>query len=94
MVDRVGVDPPGFKTLRFREASRTVVRHEGTTRAFTLAADDECNQRAWHPGGNRTGNKWGEFPHYRRTICDPRNPGKLLPGRGMKNHRPWEDGRR
>ena len=44
------------------------------------------------PWGNRTGNKWGEYPHYHRAVPNPQKPGNSLPGQGMGNHRPWQGG--
>ena len=42
------------------------------------------------PFGNRTGNEYGELPHYHRSVPDPARPGESLPGQGSKRHRPWE----
>jgi RHS repeat-associated protein len=44
------------------------------------------------PWGNRTGNKFGERPHYHLGIEDPNNPGNSLPNQGLKQHRPYESG--
>jgi RHS repeat-associated protein len=44
------------------------------------------------PWGNRTGNEWGEFPHYHRAVENPAQPGTSLPGQNLKPHRPWEGG--
>jgi RHS repeat-associated protein len=41
------------------------------------------------PFGNRTGNRFGEFPHYHRRGVDPIS-GQTLPGQGVGRHRPWE----
>jgi RHS repeat-associated protein len=48
------------------------------------------------PFGNRTGNKYGEFPHYHRRIPHP-NPkraakGESAPGGSKDHHRPHEGG--
>ena len=41
------------------------------------------------PWGNRTGNPYGELPHYhRRGKLGP--DGNPLPGQGKNRHRPWE----
>lgn len=40
------------------------------------------------PFGNRTGNQFGELPHYHRRGLDP--TGQTLPGQGIGRHRPWE----
>lgn len=42
------------------------------------------------PYGNRTGNPYGELPHYHRR--GPRDPltGEAPYGEGMRRHRPWE----
>jgi hypothetical protein len=42
------------------------------------------------PFGNRTGNPYGELPHYHRRITGP--DGETVPGGSMKWHRPWEQG--
>jgi RHS repeat-associated protein len=42
------------------------------------------------PFGNRTGHKYGRWPHYHRAKPNPYKPGESLPGQGMKRHRPWE----
>jgi RHS repeat-associated protein len=44
------------------------------------------------PFGNRTGNDYGEFPHYHRKVADPDNPGASLRDQGIKRHRPWQKG--
>jgi hypothetical protein len=44
------------------------------------------------PWGNRTGNYWGEYPHYHRAIPNPSCPGESLRGQGYSNHRPWQGG--
>lgn len=41
------------------------------------------------PFGNRTGNKFGELPHYHRRGMDPAT-GQTRPGQGIARHRPWE----
>ncbi len=41
------------------------------------------------PWGNRTGHKYGRFPHYHRRGRLG-GDGKPLPGQGMGRHRPWE----
>ena len=44
------------------------------------------------PFGNRTGNKYGRWPHYHRR--GPSGPdGSPLPGQGIGRHRPWEPSR-
>lgn len=48
------------------------------------------------PFGNRTGNKYGEYPHFHRRVAHP-NPsraakGESAPGQGIGNHRPYEAG--
>lgn len=48
------------------------------------------------PFGNRTGNQYGELPHYHRRVPHP-NPkraagGESAPGQGIGNHRPYEAG--
>ncbi len=40
------------------------------------------------PWGNRTGNPYGKYPHYHRRLIGP--DGKIIPGQGIKWHRPWE----
>jgi hypothetical protein len=40
------------------------------------------------PGGNRTGNSYGTWPHYHRRGVDAE--GNSLPGQGIGRHRPWE----
>jgi RHS repeat-associated protein len=42
------------------------------------------------PWGNRTGNPYGELPHYHRRIAGP--DGSTIPGGGIRWHRPWERG--
>ena len=42
------------------------------------------------PFGNRTGHRIGEWPHYHRSVPDPRSPMDSLPGQGIGRHRPWE----
>jgi RHS repeat-associated protein len=42
------------------------------------------------PFGNRTGHRYGRWPHYHRRIPDPQAPGNSLPGQGIGRHRPWE----
>jgi len=42
------------------------------------------------PWGNRTGHRWGRYPHYHRRICGPN--GQTCPGGSMRWHRPWEKG--
>ncbi|MFP4439784.1 MAG: RHS repeat-associated core domain-containing protein, partial [Chloroflexaceae bacterium] len=46
------------------------------------------------PFGNRTGHRFGEYPHYHRVRrFGPKFPGKRFtprPGQGMDRHRPWE----
>jgi hypothetical protein len=41
------------------------------------------------PWGNRTGNRFGELPHYHRRGCPDAN-GNTPPGQGIGRHRPWE----
>jgi RHS repeat-associated protein len=46
------------------------------------------------PWGNRTGNAYGEYPHYHRRVPHP-NPrraakGEGAPGGSIGRHRPWE----
>ncbi|MBS0522228.1 MAG: hypothetical protein JSS04_01230, partial [Proteobacteria bacterium] len=41
------------------------------------------------PGGNRTGDPTGKYPHYHRRVIDP-NTGKTQPGQGIGRHRPWD----
>ena len=42
------------------------------------------------PYGNRTGHKYGRYPHYhRRGPIDPRT-GQTKAGQGIGRHRPWE----
>ena len=38
--------------------------------------------------GNRTGNKYGRFPHYHRRVTD--STGNSLNGQGIGRHRPWQ----
>ncbi|ANE58082.1 hypothetical protein AYM39_22680 (plasmid) [Methylomonas sp. DH-1] len=40
------------------------------------------------PWGNRTGNQYGELPHYHRRGVD--QTGQTIPGQGIGRHRPWE----
>lgn len=59
--------------------------------AFGAAYGPELAIGRWRfaPWGNRTGNPYGEWPHYHRR--GPLQPdGKPLPGQGIKRHRPWE----
>jgi hypothetical protein len=42
------------------------------------------------PLGNRTGHKYGKWPHYHRRVPDPKNPSESLTDQGIKRHRPWE----
>jgi len=42
------------------------------------------------PWGNRTGNPYGELPHYHRRIIGP--DGSTIHGGGIRWHRPWEKG--
>lgn len=42
------------------------------------------------PFGNRTGHKYGRWPHYHRRRPKPGKPSDSLPGQGMPRHRPWE----
>jgi len=42
------------------------------------------------PYGNRAGHPTGRFPHYHRSVPDPKRPGDSLPGQGIKRHRPWD----
>lgn len=42
------------------------------------------------PWGNRTGNEFGELPHYHRLIES--SPGKTVPGGSLDWHRPWQKG--
>lgn len=42
------------------------------------------------PFGNRTGNKYGELPHYHRRVPNPARPNDSLPGQGITRHRPWQ----
>ncbi len=41
------------------------------------------------PFGNRTGNPYGELPHYHRSRIDPET-GNPIPSQGANKHRPWE----
>jgi hypothetical protein len=41
------------------------------------------------PVGNRTGNRYGEWPHYHRRGA-PLPNGRIAPGQGIGRHRPWE----
>ncbi len=41
------------------------------------------------PFGNRTGNRFGRWPHYHRRVIDPKT-GETRPGQGINRHRPWE----
>lgn len=41
------------------------------------------------PWGNRTGNKYGELPHY-HSRGRPTPQGTTPPGQGIGRHRPWE----
>ncbi len=41
------------------------------------------------PWGNRTGNEYGELPHYHRRIVD-QETGDTVSGGGIGRHRPWE----
>lgn len=41
------------------------------------------------PWGNRTGNKYGKYPHYHRRGIDS-STGKVKPGQGIGRHRPQE----
>jgi RHS repeat-associated protein len=47
--------------------------------------------RDWRvaPWGNRTGDPYGELPHYHRRGA-PGPDGKTPPGQGIGRHRPWE----
>lgn len=40
------------------------------------------------PFGNRTGHRYGRYPHYHRRGFNP--DGSIREGQGMKRHRPWE----
>jgi RHS repeat-associated protein len=40
------------------------------------------------PWGNRTGDAFGELPHYHRRIVD--ESGNTIPGGGIGRHRPWQ----
>jgi RHS repeat-associated protein len=40
------------------------------------------------PFGNRTGNRFGELPHYHRRVIDA--AGTTKSGQGIGRHRPWE----
>ncbi|WP_422006509.1 RHS repeat-associated core domain-containing protein [Pyruvatibacter mobilis] len=44
--------------------------------------------------GNRTGHKYGKYPHYHRSKPHPSNSaakrGESAPGQSKKRHRPWE----
>ncbi|MFI3158437.1 MAG: RHS repeat-associated core domain-containing protein, partial [Methylococcaceae bacterium] len=42
------------------------------------------------PWGNRTGNQYGEKPHYHRRGCPDAN-GNTPSGQGIGRHRPWEE---
>jgi RHS repeat-associated protein len=42
------------------------------------------------PWGNRTGNKFGRWPHYHRRGGPDAN-GNTPPGKGIGRHRPWEN---
>ncbi len=42
------------------------------------------------PFGNRTGNKYGKWPHYHRAKPDPNRPGRSLRDQSHTRHRPWE----
>lgn len=52
----------------------------------------EITGKGWRvaPFGNRTGNEYGELPHYHRSVPDPAKPGQSMPGQGIGRHRPWE----
>ena len=63
----------GVKTVRFL--------HEGREISFGK------NLRM-APNGNRTGNPFGERPHYHRRGLDIN--GATKPGQGIGRHRPWE----
>lgn len=39
--------------------------------------------------GNRTGHRYGKYPHYHRRVLNPRT-GQPFKGQGIKRHRPWE----
>ncbi|VAW80717.1 hypothetical protein MNBD_GAMMA12-855 [hydrothermal vent metagenome] len=41
------------------------------------------------PFGNRTGNKYGRWPHYHRRGT-PNSSGATPPGQGIGRHRPWQ----
>ncbi len=67
----------GGKTLNFARLGREIVP----------GRDPKLFRIAFF--GNRTGNKYGKFPHYHRRGINPKN-GQTLPGQTVKRHRPWE----
>lgn len=44
------------------------------------------------PFGNRTTppHRTGKYPHYHRSVPNPKRPGESMPGQGIKRHRPWD----
>jgi RHS repeat-associated protein len=62
------------------------VNYIGYETGAELAIGDNFRIAPW---GNRTGHKFGRFPHYHRRGC-PDADGKTPPGQGIGRHRPWE----
>jgi len=60
---------------------------------FTIFGKNSSGQvQRVAPFGNRTGNPYGEFPHYHRGVPDPASPGNSMRGQGVGQHRPYEGG--
>lgn len=58
---------------------------------YACASGQEIKGTNWRfaPGGNRTNNPAGKWPHYHRR--GPAGPaGATTPGQGIGRHRPWE----
>ena len=67
-------------------AAGTVVAAIGIKRGPELSIGKNIRIAPW---GNRTGNPYGEWPHYHRRGT-PDVDGKTPPGQGIARHRPWE----
>ncbi|WP_083385562.1 RHS repeat-associated core domain-containing protein [Methylomonas sp. LWB] len=92
-------------TALIREAMRTndVVDFSSATYWGSFAAGVAVNYIGYESGGelalgrnfrfalwgNRTGNRYGEKPHYHRRGSPDAN-GNTPPGQGIGRHRPWE----
>ena len=67
----------------------TVINVEGYMTGLEFKFNPNFRLAPW---GNRTGNRYGELPHYHRRGPIDQKSGETISGQGIGNHRPWQGG--